>query len=402
MSQTTLNNNEDAANEVVADMTAHRHNLFNKDKREEVVIEHDPDALLEVKNLKKYFPAQKNFFGKPVSFVKAVDDVSFKIKSGTTLGIVGESGCGKTTLGRTILRLQPATEGAIYFDGKDINKLSNAEMNALRPQMQIIFQDPYSSLPPRMSVGNIIAEAVRVHKIVPKEEISSYVHEIMQQCGLQRQYYDRYPHEFSGGQRQRICIARALAVKPKLVICDEPVSALDVSIQAQIINLLKDLQRTMGLTYVFISHDLSVVKYITDKIMVMYLGNVMETGYTDDIFDNPLHPYTKALFSAVPVPDPDVKMKRIILGGDIPSPANPPAGCKFHTRCSQCMNVCKFKAPQNIEYSPNHFVACHLYDKEVMSNLSRYDEEYEQLLAKQKQEEEEKAKAKRPHEKKEK
>ena len=271
-----------------------------------------------------------------------------------------------------------------------------------RTAIQLIFQDPYSSLPPRMSVGNIIAEAVRVHKIVPKEEISSYVHEIMQQCGLQRQYYDRYPHEFSGGQRQRICIARALAVKPKLVICDEPVSALDVSIQAQIINLLKDLQRTMGLTYVFISHDLSVVKYITDKIMVMYLGNVMETGYTDDIFDNPLHPYTKALFSAVPVPDPDVKMKRIILGGDIPSPANPPAGCKFHTRCSQCMNVCKFKAPQNIEYSPNHFVACHLYDKEVMSNLSRYDEEYEQLLAKQKQEEEEKAKKKRPHEKKEK
>ena len=358
--------------------------------------------ILEVRNLKKYFPIEKTLFGKTKTSLKAVDDVSFTLAEGTTIGIVGESGCGKTTLGRTILKLYESDGGSIFFDGNDITHLKKSKMLKYRTAIQLIFQDPYSSLPPRMSVGNIIAEAVRVHKIVPKEEISSYVHEIMQQCGLQRQYYDRYPHEFSGGQRQRICIARALAVKPKLVICDEPVSALDVSIQAQIINLLKDLQRTMGLTYVFISHDLSVVKYITDKIMVMYLGNVMETGYTDDIFDNPLHPYTKALFSAVPVPDPDVKMKRIILGGDIPSPANPPAGCKFHTRCSQCMNVCKFKVPQNIEYSPNHFVACHLYDKEVMSNLSRYDEEYELLLAKQKQEEEEKAKAKRPHEKKEK
>ncbi|MDE5548387.1 MAG: ATP-binding cassette domain-containing protein, partial [Clostridia bacterium] len=248
-----------------------------------------------------------------------------------------------------------------------------------RTDIQLIFQDPYSSLPPRMTVGSIIAEPVRVHKIVPKEEVYNYVIDIMKQCGLQPQYYDRYPHEFSGGQRQRICIARALAVKPKLVICDEPVSALDVSIQAQIINLLKELQRSIGLTYVFISHDLSVVKYITDQILVMYLGNAMEQSETEELFKNPLHPYTKALFSAVPVPNPTVKMNRIILEGDIPSPANPPAGCKFHTRCSHCMKVCKFKQPEYIEASEGHFVACHLYDKEVMENLEKYDEEYDRM-----------------------
>ena len=241
-----------------------------------------------------------------------------------------------------------------------------------------------------MTVGNIIAEAVRIHKIVPKEEVHSYVLEIMKKCGLQPQHYDRYPHEFSGGQRQRICIARALAVNPRLVICDEPVSALDVSIQAQIINLLKDLQNKMNLTYVFISHDLSVVKYITDQILVMYLGNMMELGETDEIFDNPLHPYTKALFSAVPVPDPDYKMKRIILEGDIPSPANPPKGCKFHTRCSQCMNVCKIHEPSYHAAKPGHFVACHLYDEEIMANLPKYDEEYAELEKKRAEEEAEK------------
>ncbi len=358
-------------------------------KETEVEVTRD---ILEVQNLKKYFPIEKSLFGRVLSSLKAVDDVSFTLQQGTTIGVVGESGCGKTTLGRTILKLYDPDGGKIYFEGNDITNLKKSKMLKYRTDIQLIFQDPYSSLPPRMTVGNIIAEAVRVHKIVPKDQIQPYVRQIMKQCGLQRQYYDRYPHEFSGGQRQRICIARALAVKPKLVICDEPVSALDVSIQAQIINLLKDLQNKMGLTYVFISHDLSVVKYITDKIMVMYLGNVMETGDTDDIFDNPLHPYTKALFSAVPVPDPDVKMKRIILGGDIPSPANPPAGCKFHTRCSQCMNVCRFFKPRNIEYTKNHFVSCHLYDDEVMSNLSRYDEEYKLILAKQRQEEEAKKK----------
>ena len=250
-------------------------------------------------------------------------------------------------------------------------------MQQFRTEMQLIFQDPYSSLSPRMTIGNIISEAVKVHNIVPKEEVTDYVIDIMKKCGLQPHYYDRYPHEFSGGQRQRICIARALAVKPKLVICDEPVSALDVSIQAQIINLLKELQIKENLTYIFISHDLSVVKYITDQIMVMYLGNVMEHGDTNDIFDNPLHPYTQALFSAVPVPNPDVKMNRIILTGDIPSPANPPKGCKFHTRCKNCMTVCKVKAPNYIEASPKHYVACHLYDKEVMANLDKYQEDDE-------------------------
>ena len=335
------------------------------------------DFILEVNNLKKYFPIEKNLLGKPTKFLKAVEDVSFKLERGTTIGVVGESGCGKTTLGRTILKLYESDGGEIIFEGNDITHLSKKQMQQFRTEMQLIFQDPYSSLSPRMTIGNIISEAVKVHNIVPKEEVTYYVIDIMKKCGLQPHYYDRYPHEFSGGQRQRICIARALAVKPKLVICDEPVSALDVSIQAQIINLLKELQIKENLTYIFISHDLSVVKYITDQIMVMYLGNVMEHGDTNDIFDNPLHPYTQALFSAVPVPNPDVKMNRIILTGDIPSPANPPKGCKFHTRCKNCMTVCKVKAPNYIEASPKHYVACHLYDKEVMANLDKYQEDDE-------------------------
>lgn len=354
--------------------------------KEEIVQEElkpNPEYILEVKNLKKYFPLNRNFFGKPQTYLRAVDNVSFGVKKGQTIGVVGESGCGKTTLGRTILKLYDSDGGKIWFDGKDLTEIKRNKMNDLRVDIQLVFQDPYSSLPPRMTVGSIISEAVKVHNIVPKEEVQSYTLKIMEQCGLQPSYYDRYPHEFSGGQRQRICIARALAVNPKLVICDEPVSALDVSIQAQIINLLKDLQNKMGLTYVFISHDLSVVKYITDRILVMYLGNMMELGNTQEIFKNPLHPYTKALFSAVPVPNPDAKMNRIILEGDIPSPANPPKGCKFHTRCSSCMEVCKVCAPRYLEHGKDHFVACHLYDEYML-------EKNKELEAKKLVEEEEK------------
>ena len=354
------------------------------------------NEFLRVEHLKKYFVIEKSLLGKPLRYLKAVDDVSFTLERGKTIGVVGESGCGKTTLGRTILKLYEPDGGKIFFEGQEITSLNKKNMRKFRTDMQLVFQDPYSSLPPRMTVGSLISEGVKVHKVVPKEQMHDYVMDIMQKCGLQPQYYDRYPHEFSGGQRQRICIARALAVKPKLVICDEPVSALDVSIQAQIINLLKELQNDMGLTYVFISHDLSVVKYITDSVLVMYLGNMMEKGDTDEIFNNPLHPYTKALFSAVPVPNPDVKMNRIILQGDIPSPANPPKGCKFHTRCSSCMNVCKFVDPKYAEVSPNHFVACHLYDSEIMSNLSEYDARWEEL-ERQRIAEEEAKKLKKKH-----
>ena len=335
----------------------------------------EPKYVLRVQNLKKYFPLNKNLFGKPGAYLKAVDNITFDVEKGQTIGVVGESGCGKTTLGRTILKLYDIDGGKIYFNDVDITNLKKSQMRKYRTDIQLIFQDPYSSLPPRMTIGSIIAEAVKVHKIVPKAEMREYVYDIMKKCGLQPQYYDRYPHEFSGGQRQRICIARALAVKPKLVICDEPVSALDVSIQAQIINLLKELQTTMGLTYVFISHDLSVVKYITDKILVMYLGNMMELGETDEIFKNPLRPYTQALFSAVPVPDPDEKMNRIILEGDIPSPANPPSGCKFHTRCSKCMEVCKVECPKFIHYKDDHYVACHLYDEYMLMKNKELEEQ---------------------------
>lgn len=355
--------------------------------------------IVEVHGLKKYFPIKSSFFKKTIGNVKAVDDVSFEIKPGTTLGVVGESGCGKTTMGRTMLRLYPITEGEVlyrglsldkltvselksalpkeasveptkealvkYFEenGIDINRLGNKALNKLRPDIQIIFQDPYSSLSPRLPIGEIIGEAVREHEIVPREEFDDYISSVMKSCGLQEYHKDRYPHEFSGGQRQRICIARALAMKPKVVVCDEPVSALDVSIQAQIINLLKDLQKERGLTYIFISHDLSVVQHISDEVAVMYLGSMVEKASKDNLFENPMHPYTKALLSAIPVPDPDVKMNRIVLDGDLPSPANPPKGCKFHTRCAQCFDRCKNEAPEFKEYEPGHFVACHLYDK---------------------------------------
>ena len=320
------------------------------------------DILLEVRNLKKYFPI-KTALGTQKGAVKAVDDVSFTIKKGTTMGLVGESGCGKSTTGRTILRLLEKTDGEVIFNGQDVNKLSKKELRALRTKMQIIFQDPYSSLSPRLPIGEIIGEAVREHGLVPKDQLDDYVTKIMLSCGLQPYHKDRYPHEFSGGQRQRICIARAIALNPDFIVCDEPVSALDVSIQAQVINLLKDLQDERDLTYLFISHDLSVVEHISDVVGVMYLGGLVETGATEDIFENPLHPYTKALFSAIPMPDPEVKTDRIILEGSIPSPANPPSGCKFHTRCSECMERCKTEVPKEIDMGNGHVVKCHLYDK---------------------------------------
>ncbi len=325
---------------------------------------HDPQNVLEVNKLKKYFPIKEGLLQRTVGYVRAVDGISFNIKRGTTMGLVGESGCGKTTVGRTILRLTDKTGGEVLFDGREVHKLTKAELRALRPKMQIIFQDPYSSLSPRLPIGEIVGEAVREHGIVPKEEFNDYIDHIMSECGLQPYHRDRYPHEFSGGQRQRICIARALALGPEFVVCDEPVSALDVSIQAQIINLLRDLQQEHNLTYLFISHDLSVVEHISDTIGVMYLGSLVEFGAKEDIFRQPLHPYTQALFSAIPVPDPSSKMNRIVLEGSIPSPANPPSGCKFHTRCKHCMEKCKTEAPEPREIEPGHFVVCHLYDSE--------------------------------------
>ncbi len=326
-------------------------------------INSSPDYILQVKDLKMHFPIKSGIVSHTVGYVKAVDGVTFNLQRGMTMGLVGESGCGKTTTGRAILRLYDnITSGSVHFNGQDVYALSKKDLRAMRPKMQIIFQDPFSSLSPRMPVGEIIGEAVREHNIVSKEEYNDYIDTIMDNCGLQPFHKDRYPHEFSGGQRQRICIARALALNPEFIVCDEPVSALDVSIQAQIINLLNDLQEKYKLTYLFISHDLSVVEHISDAVGVMYLGNLVEYGPKEKIFGNPLHPYTKALFSAIPVPDPTVKMNRIVLEGSIPSPANPPKGCKFHTRCANCMECCREIEPVQKEIEPGHFVTCHLYD----------------------------------------
>jgi len=329
---------------------------------EEIKTMEKTDMMVEVKGLKQYFPIKDGLLQRVVGHIKAVDGVSFAIESGKTMGLVGESGCGKTTVGKTILRLNEKTEGRVTFFGKEIFDLSHEELRMLRPKMQIIFQDPYSSLSPRLPVGEIIGEAVKEHNIVSNGEYNGYIDSIMKSCGLEPYHKNRYPHEFSGGQRQRICIARALALKPSFVVCDEPVSALDVSIQSQIINLLKDLQQQFNLTYLFISHDLSVVEHISDHVGVMYLGSLVEYGTKIQIFRNPLHPYTRALLSAAPVPDPTVKRERIILEGSIPSPANPPSGCKFHTRCWECMDICKVEDPRTREVEPGHFVACHLYD----------------------------------------
>ena len=341
-------------------------------------IEEQSNAFLEVKNLCQHFVVGRSFFGKPNAWLKAVDNVSFKLEKGKTLGIVGESGCGKTTMGRTILRLYDITSGDVWFKGEKVSALPNREFEKYRPKMQMIFQDPYASLSPRLTVGEIIGEAARHHGLVDKKGFYDYVVDVMKSCGLQAHYFERYPHEFSGGQRQRICIARALALKPELVICDEPVSALDVSIQAQVINMLIELKKALGLTYVFISHDLSVVKHISDEVGVMYLGSLVEYGSKADIFNNTLHPYTKALFSAVPVPNVHVKMDRIILKGDIPSPVNPPSGCKFHTRCEECMEVCEKVVPEYLEVTPGHFCACHKYNQEYLKDPKGYIEAHTQ------------------------
>lgn len=366
-----LENTADVAENAIEDNQAQ---IEQTQTSKEVALDEEA-PLLVVKDLKKYFPVEKNFFGKPIKFLRAVDGVSFTLEKGKTLGIVGESGCGKTTMGRTLLRLYDITDGEIYFKGKEVSKISNREFEKLRPQMQMIFQDPYASLSPRMRVGEIIGEAALEHGIVDRAHYREYVLSVMKMCGLQPHYYERYPHEFSGGQRQRICIARALALKPDFVVCDEPVSALDVSIQAQVINMLKDLQNQLGLSYVFITHDISVVKHISDDIGVMYLGKMVEFASKDKIFKNTLHPYTKALFSAVPVPDPHVKMNRVILEGDIPSPVNPPSGCRFHTRCGSCMEMCKHIAPEYREVEEGHFCACHLYNTDEMN--ASFNEEIE-------------------------
>jgi peptide/nickel transport system ATP-binding protein len=322
------------------------------------------EYVIEVKDLKQYFPIKSGLIQHVVGYVKAVDGISFKIKRGTTMGLVGESGCGKTTVGKTLLRLNEPTEGKVFFNDIDVFELGRKELQELRPKMQIIFQDPYSSLSPRLPVSEIIGEAVREHNLTMKDQYAGYVENIMKICGLQPYHKDRYPHEFSGGQRQRIGIARALALLPEFIVCDEPVSALDVSIQAQIINLLKDLQENFDLTYLFISHDLSVVEHISDSVGVMYLGSLAEVGEKKQIFQNPLHPYTQALLSAAPVPDPTANKKRIILEGSIPSPANPPSGCKFHTRCPAAMDICSKVVPEIRELEPGHTVACHLYNEE--------------------------------------
>jgi peptide/nickel transport system ATP-binding protein len=318
------------------------------------------EALLEVHDLKKYFPIRGGVFQRTVGQVRAVDGVSFKINKGEAFGLVGESGCGKSTIGRTILRLNEKTSGQVIFEGTDIHSLTKTKLRELRPNMQIVFQDPYSSLNPRVKVGEAVGEALLAHGLVSKSELRDRVKETFQICGLAPYHIERYPHEFSGGQRQRIGIARALILNPQFIVADEPVSALDVSIQAQIINLLGDLQESKHLTYMFISHDLSVVEHLCNRIGVMYLGSMVEMTSREELFKNPLHPYTKALLSAIPVPDPTVKRERIVLQGDIPSPANPPSGCKFHTRCPIAAEICRQQVPEYRDVGANHYVACHL------------------------------------------
>jgi len=322
------------------------------------------EPLLRVEDLKKHFPIHKGVIRRQVGAVHAVDGVSFEIYKGETLGLVGESGCGKSTTGRTILRLYKPTAGKIIYDGVDLASLKEKEMRKMRGKLQIIFQDPYASLNPRMTVADIVGEPLIVHKLANGKEIQERVEELLGLVGLNPAFANRYPHEFSGGQRQRIGIARALALQPELIICDEPISALDVSIQAQVINLLEDLQEQFGLTYLFIAHDLSMVRHISDRVAVMYLGVIVELAEHEELYDHPLHPYSQALLSAVPIPDPiaEEHRRRILLEGDVPSPVNPPSGCRFHTRCPIAESICSEQRPEWREVKPGHFVACHLVE----------------------------------------
>jgi oligopeptide/dipeptide ABC transporter ATP-binding protein len=316
--------------------------------------------LLEVQNLTKHFPVgDQGFFSKEKQVVKALDGISFSLKKGETLGIVGESGCGKSTMGRAILRLHEPSSGTIIYEGKDITRVKKKEMRDNRKDLQIVFQDPYGSLNPRMTVGTMLFEIVETHKIVPKKDIYDYVCNLLVEVGLNEQYYHRFPHEFSGGQRQRVSIARALCTNPKLIVCDEAVSALDVSVQSQILNLLQRLKKEHQLTYLFISHDLSVVKHVSDRVAVMYLGKMVELADKKELYDNPLHPYTRALLSAIPSTNEEKKRERVILTGDVPSPINVPSGCRFHTRCPLATEKCRVEEPAFTEVSGNHFVACH-------------------------------------------
>ena len=320
------------------------------------------ELLLEVKGLKKYFPITGGILGRKQGEVKAVDDVSFYVKKGETLGIVGESGCGKSTTGRLLMRLIEASDGSIIFEDKEITQMSKAELRKIRRDIQMVFQDPYASLNPRHSIEQILEEPLIVHGIGSKEDRRKRVQEMLEVVGLSSYHAKRYPHQFSGGQRQRIGIARALMTKPKLIIADEPVSALDVSIQAQVLNLMKDIQKEFQLTYIFIAHDLGVVRHVSDRVGVMYLGKLIELTESEELYENPLHPYTKALLSAVPIVDPDLQKETILIEGDLPSPANPPSGCAFHTRCGECMEICKTTRPAE-RILNGHYVACHLYDE---------------------------------------